>query len=98
MYFTLSLLFLSSKPVIKDLKILSIESTGSTITQHVRELVKDCIEHAKISNEMFHQGDTSLENKTLLENKTSVEDGTQQQQKEEKDVQVENVREEYIYI
>ena len=63
------------------------ESNGSSITQHVRELVKDCIEHAKITNEIqdekvSHYDDTSLENKTLFA------DATSQQQKEEKIAQV----------
>ena len=63
------------------------ESNGSSITQHVRELVKDCIERAKITNEIqdekvSHCDDTSLENNTLFA------DATSQQQKEEKIAQV----------
>jgi hypothetical protein len=66
--------------------------------------VKECIEHANVTNEtsvqdeIFDQDDTSLENKTILENKLSLEDVTHPEE-EEKDVQVENVCEEYrLYI
>ena len=62
--------------------------------------MKECIEHANITNatyvqdQIFDHDQTSLENKTILEKKVSLEDVTQPEE-EEKDVQVENVCEEY---
>jgi hypothetical protein len=61
-------------------------SNDSAISQHVRELVKDCIEHAKTTDEtqefnFFQYDDSSREDRSLLQDTP--------QEKEEKDIQVE---------
>ena len=80
---------------ILDFIILCIDSDGSPVTQHVRELVKECIEHAKMTNErssedsVSHQDldDTLLKSKTFRDDKISTQKHGPQQQ-DEKSVQV----------
>ncbi|XP_028413476.1 uncharacterized protein LOC114536318 [Dendronephthya gigantea] len=64
----------------------NIMSDGNAVSQNVRDLVKDCLEHAKITNEGSIHENPCLQDEITMEYKKSLENGTKQQ-KEGKDFQ-----------
>ena len=73
---------------------LDLDSHGNIVTQHVRDLVKECIEHAKLTNEASVKDGKSHSVDASVDKKTFLQDVTQKQQ-QEKGVQAENLQVSY---